>query len=133
MSDATEKKTVLVVDDEAETVDLLTILLEDKGYHAIAASDGDEGVAKAKAESPDLIVLDVQMPHVDGFQAFQQLQQDEQTRGIPVIMLTGVRERVGIGFSAEAMGEFMGSEPTAYIEKPVEPDSLLRAIAEVLG
>lgn len=133
MSDATEKKTVLVVDDEAESVGLLTILLEDKGYHAISASDGDEGVAKAKAESPDLIVLDVQMPHVDGFQAFQQLQQDEQTRGIPVIMLTGVRARVGIGFSSEAMGEFMGSEPAAYIEKPVEPDSLLRAIAKALG
>ena len=132
MSAEQAQKTVLIVDDEAEAVDLLAAIIEAEGYTAIAATDGDEGVEKAKAERPDVIVLDVQMPRVDGFEAFYRLQQDDGTADIPVIMLTGVAQRTGLKFSARDMGQFIGREPAAYIEKPVQSDELLSTIRRVL-
>ena len=133
MSEQQEQQTVLIVDDEAEAVDMLSAILEVEGYKTLSASDGEEGVAKASAELPDVVVLDVQMPRIDGFEAFRRLLQDEKTRSIPVIMLTGQAQRTGMKFSAREMGEFIGREPAAYVEKPVQPDELLKTIQKVLA
>lgn len=133
MNDEQKQQTVLVVDDEPDAVQMLRTIVEAEGCRVISASDGDECVPMAKEQLPDLIILDVMMKRVNGFEAFYRLQQDEQTRGIPVVMLTGVSEHTGIKFSAESMGEFMGRGPAGYIEKPVQPELLLKTIRDLLA
>ena len=91
------------------------------------------GLEKAKEAKPDLIILDVQMPGKSGFDLFSELDKDESTKDIPVVMLTGVEEKTGIGFSAKSMGEFFGKEPAAYIEKPVDATELQNTVSKLLG
>jgi CheY-like chemotaxis protein len=127
------KAKVLVVDDEPDAVEFVRAVLEEAGYEVISAADGEAGLATARAESPDLVILDVQMPGKDGFTVFAEMAKDEALGSTPVIMLTGVGQRVGINFSAEAMGEFYGTEPAAYVEKPVDPAALQDAVQKVLS
>jgi two-component system alkaline phosphatase synthesis response regulator PhoP len=127
-------KTVLIVDDEQDAVAFVEAVLSEIGdIAAISANDGVSGLEKAKEATPDLIILDVQMPEKNGFDVFGDLKKDESTKGIPVIMLTGVADKVGISFSAEEMGDFMGQEPDGYIEKPVDPEELKKTVSKVLG
>ena len=127
-------KTVLIVDDEQDAVEFVEAVLSEVGDIApISANDGVSGLEKAKEATPDLIILDVQMPEKNGFDVFADLKKDESTKSIPVIMLTGVADKVGIGFSSEEMGDFMGAEPDAYIEKPVDPEQLKKTVSKVLG
>ena len=128
-----EPKTVLIVDDEADMLETVKMALEEDGYDFLTAADGEEAVAAARSHAPDLVILDVQMPRMNGFQAFAALHKDEATRAIPVIMLTGIAERTGIGFDAEDMGAYLGSEPEAYIDKPVDPEVLQATVRRVLG
>ena len=129
---ATEKK-VLIVDDEPEVHEFIKVALREGGYAFLSAMDGQAGLDTARQEAPDLIILDVQMPKKDGFQVFGELGKDENTQSIPVIMLTGVTERTGIKFDQDAMGEFYGKEPDAYIDKPVDPDILKQVATKLLG
>ena len=124
---------VLIADDEADVRAFLQVALEDDGYTILEASNGEAAVEMAKAESPDVIILDVQMPKKSGFEAFDDLRQDEATRAIPIIMLTGVKKRTGIGFSAKEMGQYYDSEPEAFIDKPVDPDTLRDTVARLLA
>ena len=112
--------TILVVDDEPSIVDVLTYNLEKAHYRVLVARDGVEALTLAHREQPDLIILDIQMPKRDGFAVFSDLKKDPATRDIPVIMLTGVTARTGLKFSAEDMGEYLGTEPEAYVE--MHPD-----------
>ena len=131
MADA---KRVLIVDDEPDAVDFVTVMLEEiENVTAISANDGISGLTKAKEALPDLIILDVQMPGKGGFDVFADLKQDDSTKSIPVIMLTGVGEKSGIHFSGKDMGDFIGAEPDAYIEKPVEADELQQTVSRLLG
>jgi CheY-like chemotaxis protein len=132
MADQSKAK-VLVVDDEPDAVEFVRAVLEEAGYEVISASDGVAGLATARAESPDVVILDVQMPGKDGFTVFSEMAKDEQLGSVPVIMLTGVGQRIGVGFSAEAMGEYYGTEPAAYVEKPVDPAALQEAVQRVLS
>ena len=128
-----EAKKILVVDDEPDAVEGITAVLEAGGYSVSSASDGDAGIAAARAETPDLIILDIQMPGKSGFDTFNDLAQDDSTKRIPVCFLTAVTERTGIKFSADAIGEFYGAEPEGYIEKPVDPERLLSTVEKILG
>lgn len=131
MTDASKK--ILVVDDDADAVAGITAMLETGGFSVCSASDGDSGLAAARKEEPDLILLDVQMPHKDGFKTFAELRQDKTLKDIPVVFLTGVGERTGIHFSAFDVEEYLGSKPESYLEKPVDPVRLLATIRKVLG
>ena len=91
------------------------------------------GLEKAKEATPDLIVLDVQMPGKDGFAVFKDLKDGPGTKDIPVIMLTGVAGKVGISFSSKDMGSLVGAEPEAYVEKPVDPKTFQQTVSKVLG
>jgi len=126
-------KTILVVDDEPDAVDFVTEVLEGEGYKVISAPDGSKGLAAMRKEKPDLVVLDVQMPEMDGFEVFQEMKKDENLKSVPVIMLTGIKDKVGIGFSADEMKSYMGERPNAYIEKPIDPAKLRQTVKEVLG
>jgi len=128
-----EGKTVLVVDDNEDARDTVVLILEASGCQCVTAVDGEDGLAKVRSEKPDLVILDVQMPKKDGFQVFSELRADEATRSIPVIILTGVGERTGIGFSSREMGDYLGSEPEAYVEKPIEPGHLADTVRKILG
>ncbi|HIJ65720.1 MAG TPA: response regulator [Candidatus Hydrogenedentes bacterium] len=131
MADA---KQILIVDDELDAVEFVTVVLEDvENVTTISANDGVSGLAKAKEAMPDLIILDVQMPGRGGFDVFADLKKDNATKGIPVIMLTGVGEKAGIHFSGKDMGQFIGAEPDAYIEKPVDPAELQKTVSGLLG
>ncbi len=123
---------VLVVDDESDAREFVRAIMEPEGWEVAEAGDGVAGLEQAKELKPDLIVLDVQMPEKDGFVVFRELIEDPDTKDCKVVMLTGVREKIGIGFSANDMGEFMGQEPDAYVEKPIDPATFKRVINQVM-
>ena len=114
-------KKILVVDDEPHLVQMVKRRLEANRYDVVTAKDGEEGLKKASSEKPDLIVLDVTMPTIDGFEMLKRLKSDDQTRSIPVIMLTA---------SGRTNDIFEGQKlkATDYLIKPFEPDDLLKAI-----
>jgi CheY-like chemotaxis protein len=126
-------KKVLLVDDEPDAVDFAKEIIESMGHTVVYAHDGDSGIAKMRQEKPDLVILDVQMPGKDGFQVFATIKQDKDLKATPVIMLTGIKEKVGLGFSADDMGKYMGDKPTDYVEKPIEPAKLEAAVKKALG
>jgi len=126
-------KKALVVDDEQDARALVRAILESEGWDVTEAEDGQAGLEQARALRPDLAVLDVQMPRMGGFELFGELVKDPATQGTKVVMLTGVAEKVGIRFSASDMGEFLGREPNAYVEKPVDPAAFKRVVRQVAG
>lgn len=123
---------ILVVDDEDDSVEFVRAVLEELGASVLTARDGEAGLKAARDEQPDLIVLDVQMPKKDGFTTLVELKQDAATQQIPVVMLTGVGEATGVGFSKSEVGDFIGVEPDAYVEKPVDPEVLKTVIEGLL-
>ena len=128
-----ERKVILAVDDEKYNLEFINSIVEDENIELLTAGDGEEGLQKAKENIPDLIILDIQMPKKDGFTTFMELKQDIKTKNIPVVMLTGIGEKRGIHFSKEEMGDFYGSEPDNYIEKPIDPEKLLKIILKLLN
>jgi two-component system, OmpR family, alkaline phosphatase synthesis response regulator PhoP len=79
---------ILVIDDDFDIVETVTFMLESRGYYVITALGGEEGLVKAKERLPDIILLDLMMPLMDGFEVCQKLKNDEDTKNIPVIILT---------------------------------------------
>ena len=128
-----ESGRVLIADDEQDVRTFVGAVLENEGYELLKAADGEEALQQARQGGPDLIILDVEMPKMDGFSVFGELRRDESTRAIPVIMLTGVTARTGIKFDAEAMGDYLGSEPDAYMEKPMDAQELVATVAKLLA
>jgi len=119
------KNKILVIDDEPDIVKMLKTRLETGGYQVIAARDGIEGFKKAREQRPDLILLDIIMPEVDGLTVLRRLRSDEATCGIPVIMLTakGMTDSI---FEAQIYGA------TDYIIKPFRLSELLKFIKRYL-
>jgi CheY-like chemotaxis protein len=131
MENMNDKK-VLVVDDEHDVVAFLEAILKEQGFSVISANDGEACLKRARFDSPDLVILDVEIPKINGFDVFKMLRDDERTEHIPVIMLTGIEEKLGIGFSKEDMKELYHEEPQAYLEKPIEPDIVISAVKRIL-
>ena len=124
-------RTALVVDDESMIRDFLRAILESVNWQVIEAPDGKTALKLAQEQKPQLILLDVQMPGESGFSTFANLRENSDTADIPVIIVTGVAEKTGIKFSGKDMGQFMGKEPNAYVEKPVDPEALKSTVASV--
>ncbi len=124
---------MLVVDDDQTAVAFVRTALEPEKYEVIGVSDGLAGLAQARKEPPDLIILDVYMPRQPGFYTLRDLKADPKTKNIPVVMLTGVGERLGITFSTQDIYDFLGIEPDAYLEKPVDPRFLRKIIDRLLS
>ena len=124
------KAKILLVDDDVDFVDSTKTVLESKPYEVIVAKDGDEGLRKARAEKPDLILLDIIMPVEDGFTAAEQLKKDPVLAKIPVVMLTSFAVK-GAGTSL-ARGRGMELETEDYIDKPVSPEELLARVEKHL-
>ncbi|MFC1538663.1 response regulator [Candidatus Latescibacterota bacterium] len=129
-----DEKKVLIVDDEPDAIEIVEAMLSEfETVTTLSANDGDSAIAKAKVNGPDLIILDVQMPGKSGFDVFSELKKDVSTTDIPVIMLTGIGEKTGIGFSSKNMEDYLGDSPDAYIEKPVDAVTLQKTVSKMLG
>jgi two-component system alkaline phosphatase synthesis response regulator PhoP len=126
----TDKAKILLVDDDPDFVDATLTVLESEAYDVSVAFDGDEGLAKARAEKPDLIILDVIMPTKDGFAVCEQLKSDPDLSNIPVMMLTSFAERKGETSLAVTQGMMLEAED--YVDKPVPPQELLRRVKALL-
>ena len=127
------KKKIVLVDDAADAVAYVTAALENDDREILSARDGAAGLKLIREACPDLVVLDVQMPKKDGVTVFAELKDDEATKHIPVIMLTGVGQKTGIEFSAADMHDFVGVRPEGYIEKPVDAEALAEMVEKILG
>jgi DNA-binding response OmpR family regulator len=113
---------ILAVDDSATVLEMIKSVLVADGYDVITASDGAEGLETARREKPDLILLDVMLPKLDGYRVCRLLKFDQNYRAIPIVMLTAKAEDAAV-----ATGMRTGADQ--YLTKPVEPDTLLAAVA----
>ncbi|RJP73265.1 MAG: response regulator [Candidatus Zixiibacteriota bacterium] len=124
-----EGKKILIVDDEPDVVAYLTAFLTDNGFAVRTARDGRDGMEQVRAERPDLITLDINMPEESGVRMYRHLQEDPELKGIPVFIVTGIS------------GSFKGfietrrqvSPPAGYFEKPIDRQQLLDKAREVLS
>ena len=115
---------ILVVDDERHIVRLVQVNLEKVGYQVLTAYDGVEALEQVAKEKPDMVILDVMMPRMDGFEVLKKLQADAKTRDIPVIMLTAKAQDADIfrGWS---------SGVSSYLTKPFNPRELLTFVERI--
>lgn len=118
-------KRILVIEDERELVKVLQIRLEAAGYDVLAAYDGQEGLAKAQKEKPDLIILDLMLPKIDGYKICRMLKFDEKYKQIPIIILTARAQK-----SDEKTAYETGAD--AYITKPFQHTIVLAKIEELI-
>jgi CheY-like chemotaxis protein len=118
-------KTILVVDDEPDIIKVLQLRLENKGYKVISASDGKEGLKIAKEHVPDLIIMDLMMPVMDGNKACAFMKADKRLRSKPIIILTASAED-----SDRFISRQMGAD--AFCNKPLNMEGLLKQIEQLL-
>ncbi|MDJ0623183.1 MAG: response regulator [Desulfocapsaceae bacterium] len=121
-----EKRDILLVDDDPDFVEAVKVIVEKAGYNVRVAYDGKEGLEAVKEKLPDLVVLDIMMPVMNGHEACAKLKGDEETADIPIILLTAVADRVTT--STYTHRDMLESEADDYIPKPVEPNDLLELI-----
>lgn len=115
---------VLVCDDERHIVRLIQVNLERQGYTVVTAYDGKEGLEKIRSEKPDLVVLDVMMPYMDGFEVLKNLRKEPETESIPVIMLTAKAQDKDV-FEGYHYGADM------YLTKPFNPIELVTFVKRI--
>ncbi len=119
------RKRILIVDDEPHIIKVLTVRLEKAGYEVIAAIDGQETLNKVRKEMPDLVILDLMLPGIDGYKVCRLLKFDERYKHIPIIVLTARVEEEDRKRSME-----VGADE--YITKPIKPDEFLDTIKKHL-
>ena len=119
-------KKALVIEDNADNMKLITFILEKNGYNTIRAENGTTGIELALKEKPDFVLLDIQLPDMDGTEVLKELRKSEIDGGIPIIPITsyamsGDRERL------------IGAGCNGYIEKPIDPVTIMNQIKEIIG
>lgn len=119
------KQTILVVDDEKDLLDLIEYNLRKEGFDVLKAENGEEGITMAKEHSPDLVLLDIMMPKMDGLQAVEEMRKDTELKKIPIILLTARSDE-----KTEVEGLNKGSDD--YITKPISTTKLISRIKAVL-
>lgn len=120
------QKKILVVDDEKDITETLSFMLKANGYDVITAFDGENGLKAAKEENPDLIILDVMMPKINGYKIARLLKYDNKYKHIPIIMVTARGQDTD-----KLIGEETGAD--VYITKPFEFEEILNSINKYLG
>ena len=118
-------KKILIVDDEVDLIETLAFRLEANGYDVAMAFDGQEGYDRARKERPDLIILDLMLPKMDGYKVCGLLKADARYSKIPIIIFTARAQE-----SDRKMGEEAGCD--AYVTKPFDPPALLAKIKELI-
>lgn len=118
-------KKILVVDDEQDLLTTVSFRLEANGYQVITANDGQEGIDKVHREKPDLIILDLMLPKIDGYKVCRMLKFDQKYKHIPIILFTARAQE-----SDKTLGLEVGAD--AYITKPFDSQALMDKIEELL-
>jgi DNA-binding response OmpR family regulator len=124
---AGDQKRVVCIEDEAEMIDLVRLILGRKGFSVIGANGGIEGLEAVRREKPDLVLLDLMMPDMDGWEVYQQIKADTVLREIPVIVVTA---------KAQSIDKVLGlhiAKVDDYITKPFGPQELLESVEKILG
>ncbi len=123
---------ILVIDDDPDILDAVTMILESQGYQVSTARDGIEGLATLKAENPDLMILDLMMPKMDGFAVCKELQDPRWSKykDIPILILTSVREEASRRRYELETG--LELDVDDYIEKPMSPNVLLERVSRLI-
>jgi CheY-like chemotaxis protein len=131
---------ILIIDDDPDAISYLEAILQDNGYETVSASDGAEGLRKARETHPRLILLDLMMPGESGIKFLNKIREDEKLKGIPVIVQSGARQVTGVDMQRylekspfrerkkEALGVDVDIKPDAYLEKPIKPSDLLATV-----
>ena len=121
-----DQSTIVYVEDDEDMIGLVKLILEREGFHVVGAISGREGLEIIKKELPDLVLLDLMMPEIDGWSVLQQLRSNEATKEIPVIVLTA---------KAQSIDRVLGlhiAKVNDYISKPFKPQELVDCISKVL-
>jgi DNA-binding response OmpR family regulator len=124
---AEEKKKVVCIEDEPEMIDLVKLILGRKGFDLTGAMGGREGLDAVRRIKPDLVLLDLMMPDMDGWEVYQQMKADEELKDIPVIVVTA---------KAQSIDKVLGlhiAKVDDYVTKPFGPQELLQSVERVLG
>jgi len=119
-------KSILCIEDEPEMIDLIRLILGRRGYEVKGATSGADGLRMIRADKPDLILLDLMMPEMDGWEVYQQIKADEKNRDIPVIVVTA---------KAQSIDRVLGlhiAKVDDYIAKPFSPQELMNSVEKVL-
>jgi two-component system response regulator VicR len=123
----TDIKRVVCVEDEPEMIDLIRLILSRKGFEVLGANGGKEGLLMIKEQKPDLVLLDLMMPDLDGWEVYQQMKADKETTDIPVIVVTA---------KAQSIDKVLGlhiAKVEDYISKPFSPQELIDSVDQVLN
>ena len=124
---AEEKRTVICIEDEPEMIDLVKLILGRKGFDLVGAVGGREGIEVVRRLKPDLVLLDLMMPDMDGWEVYQQMKADDALKDIPVIVVTA---------KAQSIDKVLGlhiAKVDDYVTKPFGPQELLQSVNKVLG
>jgi DNA-binding response OmpR family regulator len=122
-----DTKQILCIEDEPEMIDLIRLILGRRGFEVVGAAGGKEGLEKMQQHPPALVLLDLMMPDMDGWEVYQQMKADEKTKDIPVIVVTA---------KAQSIDKVLGlhiAKVDDYIAKPFSPQELLNSVDKVLG
>jgi two-component system, OmpR family, response regulator VicR len=122
-----DTKRIIYIEDEQEMIDLVRLILSRKGYQVKGAIGGQEGIDLVRAESPDLVLLDLMMPDMDGWEVYQQMKAGTTTRGIPVIVITAKAQNID-----KVLGVHI-AKVDDYISKPFSPQQLIESVEKVLN
>jgi two-component system, OmpR family, response regulator VicR len=123
----TTGKLVVCIEDEPEMIDLVKLILSRKGFEVVGAMGGREGLEAIQAQKPDLVLLDLMMPDMDGWEVYQKMKADDSTKSIPVIVVTA---------KAQSIDKVLGlhiAKVDDYITKPFGPQELLESVEQVLA
>mgnify|MGYP001765502325 CR=1 FL=1 len=121
-----QARRLVYIEDEEEMIDLVRLILVRRGFTVIGANGGHQGLETVRRESPDLVLLDLMMPDMDGWDVYQQMKADEATRDIPVIVVTA---------KAQSIDKVLGltiAKVEDYISKPFSPQELMDSVEKVL-
>ena len=119
-------KRILCIEDEAEMIELMRLVLGRKGYQVSGAVGGQEGLEKVRAEMPDLVLLDLMMPDMGGWEVYQQMKADDKMKDIPVIIVTAKAQSID-----KVLGLYI-AKVDDYIAKPFSPTELIDSVEHVL-
>jgi len=122
-----DRKKILVIDDEPDTLTYFSTILEDNGYDVITAENGAEALIKAKNTPPDLITLDITMPEMSGVKFYRKMREEDAFKSVPIIIITGISN----DFKSFISSRSQVPPPDGYLSKPVEVDELLKLVAKL--
>jgi CheY-like chemotaxis protein len=126
------QKTAVVIDDEVDLTAYMSAILEENGFSVHVANEATTGEALIREKMPDIVLLDLMMPGRTGIQLFSRIRRDPSTKKIPLVMVTGIKEKLGIDWG-EIVDQMKVRRPDGFVEKPIEPDRLMSVVRGVLS